>query len=1419
MLSFSKGDRQDYRLWVGQKHTAKNWYVDGRANGWGRDNVSKTNDAGRYPDKPKKTLFGAISGENKGGIITEVISNDANLNYSYEKDKIYVVGELSAADEAEALTYGTNTQGHKLPLVLYRYPGGHLMSNGLIDNTAGTVVNPSWGASGSAGPGANYGAMANVQQGQSMTMRGVVLDGLYNCTPEEAITHEIPEWFNQNAVIEPIVVTRATSTLSLSDSTVIKRGYNNTDAADWYTDPDYKSYMPDTPNGPAPDGAIIPNGGAMFVDSTATVNVSGKVYIKDNKQKKGEEIITSNVYLPTFASHLIVNGALDETTEVGVTSPRRNKEESYLSNTLSPVAKIVSGDATSVAVDAWNNDNFTDDQNWFFGNKGQSTYYTGSSTRSDNPTLSFGWTWANVVRQQPTGFAYNNIDSPEDLAWLISQSTGMNGQTATNFNGVSMKQTRDIDLGQYVWVPLGDSIAGSGHKPFSGSYDGQGHLINNLDIAFIGRGDHRYERHHYGLFGYVWKGIVDRTFVVSGTASPEISLNYADDIINIGGLVGCLDDATVSNSEAALNIYTPNSANTNLTTGGLVGMLMSGEVHSSMAMPWIYTYDASKGAVGGLVGSAVAGNIYNSFVNGLFSLFGTPKAGGLLGYNGGATMKNCYVNWGTEGSLGTTFKSIVNEVASGTVDYCYDKQNADVAAGDAGTHSKEFTQTSSSPDVLGYMYSDNVAADTALFQRLNKWVDANNASGHRYARWARPALYEINGDLPVLLLNEYDVTSGGVPVSHQGSFRSVGTYADTRALQYGGTVRDGNELDAALTRPLHLNGENPIAEFLFVYGDVNNVSQGLAINRAKVSIYEDAAITNPGSLNTYANTYVGVSFDNSHMNGMAYSTPGMNYQDELALPRDWHMFSTPLSNAPMGFDYQGDNVAGSDHYNNPWDTPNNEFSWLTQAGSEECGQGADYRYWMKTFQANDQSTDGYFPTLRGGLISDVNSLFIVGSDECPEAGKYRYPYGMDLYTWTEPDYHWINFKRNGPNHWHSDDHKGIHDHIDYQPVAGAGLNVNETNLIVGRGYMGAITTETFMQSHGMLNTGDKTIALTNTSGSLLPGWNLVGNPYHGYLDFDKVGDPNGPNANVLSHHMNGNVDEGAFYVIYDADKFTNGDASTAYRYYPIGGSTGGDYADRFLHPHQGFYVRTEQQNGGNLTFTESMLGHRRDVELAGETGTFRGEEKPAYPLVNLYLNSDKGCADVTVIEFERPEWGGARKMKELRVGDGLFYAHHDDAYYAALFAQEGVDRVPLWFEAKDDDIFTMKWNLANADFHSMYLIDNITGVQYDMLKNNTYCFEGHKDDYRSRFLIVFDLTGLEEEEEEVEHNFAFFNGSEWVVTGDGDLQFIDVLGQVLAQKHVSGQTHIYLPQVADGAYLFRLINGKETKIQKVVITK
>ena len=1506
VIRFTRGDREEYRMWVDPLRNQMRWYVDGRPNGWGRDNVTKLNDAGRYPDKPKKTLFGRDDNNKGVGIVSEdYTSQDLKyLNYSYfNHDPIYVVGALSTADEAaivhDSIDAVTGKHLVDYPLVLYRYPGGHKMSNGEWDN--GGALEPVWGvtAGSNAGPGANYGAMLDVESSSvqypnagNIELQGVVLDGLFGTLSKaDSVLHVIHadtmgsnfNYYDPYRVNRPLVVTHSGTTLALSDSTVLKRGFNNNWAdTTWYYDSDYSGIY---------NGDTICHGGALYVNEEATVNLNGLVTITDNLQLRridtinnvNEEeelqyvITPSNVYLPTFSTRFYVEDTLHPNAKIGVTSPIRNTAENYKDNTLSPVAEfkhkeLVNGISNGLlaAQEAWKQRNVYDDQDWFFVNghsneseltKRTSYFDPGDYNSVMSRTLCFGWTWANVVRRQPAGYSVSNnseaisISSEQGLAWLISVVNGMNEQTASNLADtiVSLVTANDgtikdiYNMQQYVWVPIGDPSC----QPFSGIFDGNGHIITNLSINFLGKGDRKYERRNYGMFGYVKNGTIKRTFLLNSYIRPvgTVDVSEASDAIiyNIGGLVGYLDvGAEVCNSEAAVNIECLEKSKYEVTAGGLVGKMEGGEVHSSMAMPDMKVGYFTDGPVGGLVGNATGGVIYNSFVNAKFTVDSVNKVdkqtiGGLLGKNDGATMMNSYMALqpGCDSLTSLIFGSIVHTVASGSIDSCYVMQDtmSYKLAFDESLDNKrcgKYTPAMGA-DSLGYMYADNrihigSSIDTAMFVKLNKWVDSvNNANeNNKYARWARPGLQEINGDLPVLMLSEYDNGT-----AHQGGFRSLGTYAGGPALQYGGPVRDRVEVDSALARTKAIAANK---DYLFIYGDVSSVGVDLDdITQNKVSIYEHASILSAGSLANYDSTYVGITFDNSRRH--ALSTAGVNGLGMQDLPRDWHMFSTPLSDAPLGFDYQDHNENTYDsnhpnysdegHYNNPWKGTSTEFSWLSSyPDNDECVSEVGKRYWMKDFNPDNQKTDGYFPTHRGNLFDDnLTDLFIVGSDECPsitnDKPNNRYPYGMDFFTWTEPQYHWINFKRNGPNHWHSDE---PHFHLDYYGDPNNYgkedyLNKNEDSLIIGKGYMAAISVPTFLQSHGRLNNGSQSIKLT-TIGNYCTGWNLVGNPFHGYLDFDKFADyqtvldsviqvENEQGVNVVTKHP--------FYVVYNADGYgvdDNNAPESAFVYYVKGGSNNGAYASRYLHPHQAFFVMAA--NKGTLNFTDGNLADGNMVvpRSVAASSEFR-EWRPNYPLVNLFLSSDHGCNDVTVIEFERPEWGGATKLPELRNGNGLFYGYHDGEHYAALFAPEGTERVPLWFEPKEDDIYTMKWNTANGDFTSLYLIDNLRGVQYDMLANNAYTFEGHKMDYYSRFYIVFNVTDVEEH---VEHSFAFFDGSQWVVTGEGELDFIDLQGRVLWHGNLSGgQSRLTFPIVAKGMYLLRLVNSSETKVQKIIV--
>ena len=151
-------------------------------------------------------------------------------------------------------------------------------------------------------------------------------------------------------------------------------------------------------------------------------------------------------------------------------------------------------------------------------------------------------------------------------------------------------------------------------------------------------------------------------------------------------------------------------------------------------------------------------------------------------------------------------------------------------------------------------------------------------------------------------------------------------------------------------------------------------------------------------------------------------------------------------------------------------------------------------------------------------------------------------------------------------------------------------------------------------------------------------------------------------------------------------------------------------------------------------------------------------------------------------------------------------------------ANEG--EMPVSFRAAENGTYSLSVEVSDTEMAYLHLIDNKTGVDVDLLANPSYTFEANANDYESRFRLVFNATGVEENN--TNETFAFFNGSEWVIdgpsTGSGTciLQVIDMMGRVLSSEQINGNTAVNLNQAA-GIYVLRLVNGENVMVQKVVV--
>ena len=346
----------------------------------------------------------------------------------------------------------------------------------------------------------------------------------------------------------------------------------------------------------------------------------------------------------------------------------------------------------------------------------------------------------------------------------------------------------------------------------------------------------------------------------------------------------------------------------------------------------------------------------------------------------------------------------------------------------------------------------------------------------------------------------------------------------------------------------------------------------------------------------------------------------------------------------------------------------------------------------------------------------------------------------------------------------------------------------------------AMKDRTFLQNRGTLNNGTVTIPVTYSTENEwtgLAGFNLLGNPYQSYLDFATFASVNSALWNDDANAMT--------YAVYDPRLGIYTQATA------VGQASQGAYAATGdINMHQGFFICVK--NGGTATFNNTM---RSNTPASGTH--FRGE-RVNYPVINFIATDRQGNTDVAVLEVGRPENAGGEK---LRVGSatGRISLRHDNTNYGILFRDMTEGSQPLYFNAEENGTFTLSWNTANANFSSLTLVDNITGVRYDMLAHDSYEFEGRTSDYKSRFkILVGEFTDTEENEETVTNNFAFFDGSDWVVNGQGQLMVTDVMGRtVYTGSLTNDQNHVKLNGLSQGIYLMQMLNANGAMVQKIVV--
>ena len=262
------------------------------------------------------------------------------------------------------------------------------------------------------------------------------------------------------------------------------------------------------------------------------------------------------------------------------------------------------------------------------------------------------WDGASVAEAFASGSGTENdpyvIETAEQLAFFKTSS-----QTAATYKDKYVALGADIDLCGYEW----SGIAAGGSNTFSGTFDGKGHSVYNVNITTTGssRGF---------INGLAATGTI-KNVVVYGTVTATNAKSVYVGLIN-GFSYGTITDCTayVDFNGAGKNM----GGVTGYNSGNLSGCKAYGRITAADVVGGIVGYQAQKTTIGNVTDCVNYANVTATAIGAASA--STVGAGGVLGVIGsGAKVTGC-VNYGAitgageDGGLGGIIGNVFNSEIS-----------------------------------------------------------------------------------------------------------------------------------------------------------------------------------------------------------------------------------------------------------------------------------------------------------------------------------------------------------------------------------------------------------------------------------------------------------------------------------------------------------------------------------------------------------------------------------------------------------------------------------------------------------------------------------------------------------------------------------------------------------------------------------
>ena len=537
------------------------------------------------------------------------------------------------------------------------------------------------------------------------------------------------------------------------------------------------------------------------------------------------------------------------------------------------------------------------------------------------------------------------IASLENLVWIAENDDQWDKHYIQTVNILDANNICQDE--QAGWIPIGTSTT-----PFSGSYDGKGHLINDLFI-------NRPTTDNVGLFGYADGA------TISNLGLTNVDVTGRD---RVGGLVG----TNIGNSTIE-NCYVTGEVTGTTRVGGLVGRNENSTIERSYSETEVTGTGTGSGnneRIGGLVGHSISSSsISLSYSAGNVS--GEDWVGGLIGHHQtSSTVEDCYFigtvtgNDHVGGLAGRLFNggNVSNSYSTGEVSGISDVGGfIGSSGGTTNTVSNSFwdTETSgqgSSAGGTGKTTAEMKDEDTftnAGWDFTTIWaIDGTTNQGYPYFSWIvvtwegtvdddwHNADNWSTGVIP--LLGDYIVIAGSENDPVISNFNVTVNYL---------VIQENAELIISNNRLLTIRA-----------GGILNIDEN-----GMVTVQPGGSLTAVGEINNEA-SFGGlvIESDASGSGSIIVSDSGIDATIERYMSGEqWHVISAPVSGLAIG-DFITDNDIAQ---NTSGDYAMNQY--VEDKGSGSGGWG-DYDY--------DEATEDLMVSGQGYLtaLREFNPLVFKG---------------------------------------------------------------------------------------------------------------------------------------------------------------------------------------------------------------------------------------------------------------------------------------------------------------------------------------------------------------------------------------------------------------------------------------------------------